>query len=158
MKLKIIVVSFLLLFGLSSCFPLQGKNHLELVDNESGRRLLKITLKDREEVVLYWKNSLFNLDVIEKFIIYQGEIILTEVSFLNPTETPTPSLSAQDLEELYQTGGPFSVKGIQKRFTQIEYRIGEVGHPRIMIKGQLFDLKEAVGFGGKISLKIHKCP
>lgn len=150
-----LALQILLMIGiLNLC--LGEETHLEVMDEINGKKLLDITLEEGEEIFLYWKNSLFDLDVSEKFMIEKGTLILREVSFFNSPESPLPLLDQKDLEDLYQTGGLFSVQEAQKRFTQIDFRIGEIGHPKLKIKGQLLDLKELVGFGGKVRLTIQK--
>ncbi len=145
---------FLMIGILSLC--LGEETCLEVRDEINGKKLLDLTLEDGEEILLYWRNSLFDLDVSEKFVIEKGTLILREVRFFNSPGSSLPFLDQKDLEDLYQTGGLFSAQGVQKRFTQIEFRIGEIGHPRLKIKGQVLDLKELVGFGGKVRLTIQK--
>jgi len=153
---KIMAIQILLLIGVSSCILLEGKSRLTLMDESRGANLLDLTLKDGEEIFLYWRNSLFNLDVIEKFTIDRGTLVLTEVHFFNPSESPPPLIPLKEVEDLYQTGDSFSVQGLKKKWTQIDFRIGEIGHPKLKVKGQVLDLKELVGFGGKVRLTIQK--
>lgn len=153
---QLIIFSFLIFLWIVSCATLSRKNQIRLIDETHRKKILEIVLEDGEEIFLYWRNSLFNLDVTEKFTVDQGTLVLKEVSFSNPSESSPPSVSQKDLEDLYQTGGLFSARGIQKRFTQIDFRIGEIGHPKLKIKGRILDLKELVGFGGKVRLTIQK--
>lgn len=153
---QLIIFSFLIFLWIVSCAILSRKNQIKLIDEDQKKKILEIVLEDSEEIFLYWRNSLFNLDVTEKFIIEKGTLALKEVSFSNPFESSPLSVSPNNLEDLYQTGGVFSVQGVQKRFTQIDFRIGEIGHPKLKIKGQLLDLKELVGFGGKVRLTIQR--
>ncbi len=152
---KMLAIQVLLMIGIG-CICLGEESHLELNDELGGNKLLDLILEEGEEIALYWRNSLYNLDVTEKFIIEKGTLALKEVTFSNPFESSPLSVSPNDLEDLYQTGGVFSVQGVQKRFTQIDFRIGEIGHPKLKIKGQLLDLKELVGFGGKVRLTIQR--
>lgn len=152
-----VAIQILFIVGISSCLYFVGeRSHLELKDGDSGNRLLELILEDGEEILLFWRNSLFNLEVKEKFIIDNGTLILREVNFFNLPESPGPPVDLKELEEVYQTGGPFSVQGVQKRFNQIDFRVGEIGHPKLKIKGRVLDLRELVGFGGKVRLTIKK--
>jgi hypothetical protein len=47
------------------------------------------------------------------------------------------------------------VRGIAKSFTQITYRIGEIGNPQFFIRGQAIALQPAVGFGGRVHLSAR---
>jgi hypothetical protein len=127
-----------------------------LSDVDKGTRILALTLKDGGAAVLTWRNSLFGLDVTERFIAERGRLILTEVVFSDPRGGIPESVRPQDLEDLYHTGGPFSVKGLHKEFSEILFRIGEVGDPRLQAGGKTVALKEAGGFGGRVRLRTRK--
>lgn len=150
------IVQLLFLLWLTSCISLHGQSRVELTNVETGKKLLNVILEDGEPVVLYWRNSLFDLDVAERFVVEGGVLVLTEVTFANPKGGPLKIVQLQDVEDLYQTGGPFSAKGLRKPFTQVTFRIGEIGHPKMQIMGRLVDLKQAVGFGGRVCLTVRK--
>ncbi len=147
---------FLLASGLSSCVVLSSRTHLEFTDMEREKDILALTLGDGEGAVLTWRNSHFGLDVTERFVAERGMLVLTEVSFSDPAGGIPGSVRPQDLEDLYHTGGPFSVKGLHKEFSEVIFRIGEVGHPRLYVKGRTIALKEAAGFGGRVRLRVRK--
>src|SRR5512138_1746435 len=65
-----------------------GATRLELADAATGRTLLAITLADGEPVWLYWRNSLFQLDVVETFRAQSGMLRLNEVEFRDPAGRP----------------------------------------------------------------------
>jgi outer membrane protein assembly factor BamA len=81
--------------------------------------------------------------------------VLTDVTLSNPTGGPSKPVQSHDVEDLYQTGRPFSAKGLQKLFTQINDRFGEIGYPKFKMKGRGIDMREAVGFGGQVRLTIR---
>ena len=157
---KTLLVSLLALFllasGLPCCVVLSSRTHLELTDMETGKGILALALKDGEAAVLTWRNSLFGLDVSERFVAERGLLVLTEVSFSDPGGGIPGAVRPEDLEDLYQTGGPFSVKELHKEFSEVIFRIGEVGHPKLYVRGQTIALKEAVGFGGRVRLRVRK--
>jgi hypothetical protein len=147
----------LLLFGSCfSCASLPSRTHLELTDTGNGKRILVLAMKDGEAAVLKWRNSLFGLDVTERFVAERGKLVLTEVIFSDPGGGLPDPVRPHDLEDLYQTGGPFWVKGIHKEFSEIVFRIGEVGHPKLQVRRRTVDLKAEAGFGGQIRLRVRK--
>jgi len=79
-------------------------------------------------------------------------LFLTEVTNASPQGPAPPIVSPEDVEELYQTGGPFHARGLAKPFRKIIYRICEIGEPKMKIRDRLVDFKKEVGFGGRILL------
>lgn len=154
-----IFVSAFLFFLLVPSIPLgvsgSGKTQVELTETATGRRIFSALLRDGERVVLTWRNSLFGLIVTEVFEVRHGSLLLTEVTFVDSRGDSPPAVAPRDIEDLYQTGGSFSAHGLSKPFTQVVYRIGEVGEPKIQLKDRIVDLKREVGFGGAIRLSVR---
>lgn len=134
---------------------LSGYTLIELTDPDSGRVIYASALHDGEQVALNWHNSLFDLDVTEEFTATQGMLIEHTVMFADPRGRPPVLASPNDLEDLFHTGGPFVVQGVAKTFTEITYRIGEIGNPKFVIRGRTIELKPIVGFGGRVHLGTH---
>ena len=61
-------------------------NHtrIELSDAETGRKISAQSVRDGEEIVLTWRNSLFDLMVTEVFVARDGRLDLTQVTFEDP--------------------------------------------------------------------------
>jgi hypothetical protein len=129
---------------------------LELTDAENGRRIFAGALSDGEEIVLTWKNSLFNLTVTEVFAAAAGGLELTAVTFADPDGRPPPAAAPEDLDDLYHTGGPFRVEGLHRPLVQAVFRIGEIGDPLLAIGRHTMRLKLEVGFGGAVRLEARK--
>jgi hypothetical protein len=146
---------FLLGFHLSIPFVQAGGTRLELAEVETGREIFSAVLKDGDQVVLTWKNSLFSLAVTEIFEAQSGALVLIEVTYADPQGSAPPAVPPQDAPELYQTGGPFSAKGLAKPFKKLVFRVGEVGEPKMKIGDRIVDFKKEVGFGGGIVLKAR---
>ena len=129
---------------------------LDLTDAETGRKITAQAVKDGEEVVLTWQNSLFGLKVTEIFVVREGRLDLTEVTFEDPRGETPPALSPEHLGDLYHTGGPFRVTGLSRPFTRIIFRVGEIGDPKLKVEKQSIRLIEQVGFGGSVLLVARK--
>ncbi len=125
---------------------------LELTQPETGRKILSAVLRDGDEVVFSWTNSLFRLDVTEVFQARGGELVLDRVTFADPRGTPPPEVSPADVDDLYHTGGPFTAHGIGKAFRRVTYRVAEIGNPTMKIQTRVIAFKEEVGFGGAVLL------
>ena len=147
----------LLVLWLSSRGSVLGKyTWLELTDAETGRKITAQAVKDGEEVVLTWRNSLFDLKVTEVFIAREGRLDLTEVTFEDPRGETPPTVTPEHLDDLYHTGGPFRATGLSKPFTRIIFRVGEIGDPKLKVKNQSIRLIEQVGFGGAVLMVARK--
>ena len=143
----------LLVLWLSSRGSVLGKyTWLELTDAETGREITAQAVKDGEELVLTWRNSLFDLKVIEVFVVREGRLDLTEVTFEDPRGETPPAVSPEHLGDLYHTGGPFRVTGLSRPFTRIIFRVGEIGDPKLRVEKQSIRLMDQVGFGGAVLL------
>jgi len=129
-----------------------GDTWLELTDTETGRRIAARALREGEEVVLTWKNSLFGLMVTEVFVARAGILELTRVTFADPTGGEPPRVRPSDVKDLYQTGGPFQAEGLSRPVRHVVFRVGEIGDPRIRIGREVVQLVREVGFGGGVVL------
>jgi hypothetical protein len=147
----LLLVFFPLLVILSGCTP-PGRTRVELAEAGKGRKILSAVLRDGEEVVLTWKNSLSGLRVTEVFQAQRGTLVLTEVTFADPQGPAPPAVASTDVDDLYQTGGPFCARGLTKPFKQVVYRVGEIGDPKLKVRDRVVAFKEQVGFGGAVVL------
>ena len=57
-----------------------------------------------------------------------------------------------DVDDLYQTGGPFTARGLGKPFHRVMYRVSEIGDPQMRIRDRVVAFKQEGGFGGGIIL------
>ena len=135
--------------------PVSGYTRLELTDPETGRKLASFVLRDDKLIVLTWRNSIWGLDVTEAFIAKSGLLIQTEVAFADPDGSPPPRVAPQDVDDLYQTGGAFSAKGLARPLHQVVYRVGEIGQPRLRVRDRVIGFKPLVGFGGRVVLTTN---
>jgi len=143
---------FLLVAALLSQAPLPGYTRIQIRDGGTGRKILSIVLRDGEEVVMTWKNSLFGLKVTEVFKAQRGMLVLTTVTFADPQGPVPPVVRPSDVDDLYHTGGAFTAAGLNRPFERIVHRVGEIGEPRIRVRGREADFKQEVGFGGSVAL------
>lgn len=141
-----------LVLGLAGQITAPGFTRLSLADPDTGRVVFSGVLHDGGPIRLVWRNSLFDLDVTEGFVTENGSLIQTEVTFADPRGLAPPPVPASDIEDLYHTGGPFSARGMRRAFTQIVYRVGEIGDPKMTIGARAIAFKQEVGFGGRIVL------
>lgn len=132
--------------------PLPGVTRLTLADGASGRTLYDGVLADGRPLALTWRNSLFGLDVTEVFVARGGLLVQTAVTFADPAGGAPPPVSPAQVDDLYQTGGPFSATGMERPFRHIVYRISEIGNPKLQIGPRLIAFKAEVGFGGSVIL------
>jgi hypothetical protein len=109
-------------------------------------------LLDGETVVLTWTNSLFRLPVTEVFVAGSGVLTLTEITFGDPTGREPPRVKPEDVDDLYQTGGPFRAEGLARPVTRVVFRVGEIGRPAMKIGNRVVQFAEEVGFGGAVLL------
>ncbi len=156
MPRPILIFAWLIVLICSVLFAAQVElpeyTQLTIAAPDSEQTLYFAALRNGEPVVLKWHNSIFDLDVTEEFTATNGTLIQHAVTFADPRGVPPMVARPQDLDDLYHTGGPFTVRGIAKPFTHITYRIGEIGNPQFHIRGQVIALKPAVGFGGRVTL------
>ncbi len=147
-----LVVGTILLVWLLMETAIPRHTRLFLKDGETGRILFSTLLGDGEKATLKWHNSLFDLDVIEVFVARCGALVQTEVTFVDPRGLPPMKIAADEVDDYYHTGGPFTTSGLQRRFTRIVYRIGEIGNPRFTVGKKEIAFKQEVGFGGQVIL------
>ena len=133
-------------------FTVPGYTRLDLTDGETGRSLLSVLLRDGETSILMWHNSLFDLDVTEDFVAKTGALVQTTVTFADPRGLPPMQVKPEEVDDFYHTGGPFTTTGLQRRFSRIVYRVGEIGTPRLVVGKRVLDFKHEVGFGGQVIL------
>ena len=147
----------LLVLGLSAwVLAPVGFTWLELTDAETGRRIASRLLPDGERVVLTWKNSLFSLLVTEVFVAKGGILTLTEITFADPAGRESPRVKPADVDDLYQTGGPFKVENLSRPFSRVVFRVGEIGNPAIRIGDSEIHFVREVGFGGAVRLVARR--
>ena len=165
MKAKIALSGLILLLliglGALSQAPAAGYTRVELTQAGTGKTILSIVLRDGEHAVLTWRNSLFGLDVTEVFQAEAGMLILDQVTFADPRGLLPPTVSPADVADLYQTGGPFTARGLDKPFRRVAFRVAEIGEPKLKIRDRVVAFKQAVGFGGAVILtaataKLHE--
>jgi len=151
------ILVILLVLWLPSRVNVLGKyTWLELTDAETGRRITAQAVRDGEEIILTWRNSIFDLRVTEVFVAREGRLDLTEVTFEDPRGKTPPTVTPEHLDDLYHTGGPFRATGLSKPFTRIIFRVGEIGDPKLKVKKQSIRLIEEVGFGGAVLLVARR--
>jgi hypothetical protein len=142
----------LLVAALLSQVTLSGYTRIQLKEAGTGRKILSEVLRDGEEVVMTWKNSLFGLNVTEVFQAQGGVLVLAQITFADPQGSVPPMVAPSDVDDLYQTGGAFTASGLSKPFQQIVYRVGEIGDPRMRVRGREVAFTQEVGFGGSVVL------
>lgn len=161
MRVKAFVSVLLLVFVLVPWYLLgttpPGYTGIGLSEAGTGRKIFASVLKDGEQVLLTWKNSLFGLHVTEEFRAQRGALVLTRVTFSDSIGSTPPTASAADLDDLYHTGGPFSVQGLARPFKEVVYRVGEIGDPKMSVRDRVVEFKKEVGFGGGVVLTAT-CP
>jgi len=145
--------SLLALWLLSRITP-AGYTRIDLAEGEGagGRVLLSAIVSDGERVTLTWRNSQFGLRVTESFHGRSGVLVQDRVTFAQPDGTPPPRVSPLDVDDLFHTGGAFDAQGLSRPFRRIVYRIGEIGDPKLHLRGRTVALKQAAGFGGRVVL------
>ena len=145
-----------LLFLLAALAQLRpaGYTKIELTD-ESGRKILALVTADEERLTLTWRNSLFGLLVTEVFFTRGGLLVEDAVTFAAADGSPAPKVSSRDVDDLFHTGGAFTASGLNRPFSRIIYRIGEIGDPKIAVKDRTIALKHEAGFGGKVILSAN---
>ena len=146
---------FLLTLGLPLGAAQPGYTRVELTEVGTGRKIFSAVLKDGEQVILTWKNSIYGHDVTEVFEAQSGILVLTQMTVAGPPGSPLPRVSPEDVDDFYQTGEAFCARGLAKPFQQVIYRISEIGKPRMKIGERVVDFKKEVGFGGGIVLKAR---
>jgi hypothetical protein len=125
---------------------------VDLVDATSGRAIASHVMVEGERAVLRWRNSLFGVDVTEVFVARAGGLVLASVTFADPAGGAPPRVRPADVDDLYQTGGPFHAEGLDRPVRRVTFRVGEIGRPRLTLGARTIDLHDEVGFGGAVRL------
>jgi hypothetical protein len=133
-----------------------GQTWFELRDAGTGRRIVSKFLHDGEKVVLTWKNSLFGLLVTEMLVAKNGILTLTQITFADPRGGDPPHVKPEDVDDLYQTGGPFKAEGLSRPISRVVFRVGEIGNPTITVGNQQVHFAREVGFGGGVLLVARR--
>lgn len=159
MRIRIIILNALPIFLsvlIFACHSPVVKPHswLHLADGSTGREIALEPLWEGEEVVYTWRNSMFRLMVTEILVLRDGRLVLTEVTYADPRGFEPPLSKVEDLDNLFQTGGPFRVTGISRPFTRLIFRVGEIGKPKLKIGEKVVELEREVGFGGTVVLTV----
>lgn len=126
-----------------------------LTEGGTERRIGAAALREGEELVLTWTNSLFGLRVTEVFTARGGGLVLTGISFADPAGGEPPRVRPEDVDDLYHTGGPFRAEGLSRPVSRVVFRVGEIGDPVIRMHGREVRLRDAVGFGGAVRLEAR---
>lgn len=152
LPLILLPLALLCLLGLFLWLPVSAHTRIVLTDADSGRVLFAAVVPDGEPLTLTWTNSLFGLPVHETFVARSGRLIQQEVTFADPQGRTPASVGARDVEDLYHTGGAFAASGMERPFTKVIFRVGEIGEPRLKVQEREVDFKREVGFGGRVVL------
>ena len=157
---KLIVSAFVagtvLIVLLGAEIALPWHTRLKLMDGETGRMLLSTLLRDGDKATLKWHNSLFDLDVTEDFVAESGTLVQTAVTFADPRGLPPMQIAPAEVDDYYQTGGPFTTTGLRRQFSRIVYRVGEIGNPHFIVGKHVIAFKHEVGFGGQVVLSTTR--
>ncbi len=133
-----------------------GHTRLDLMDAGSGRPIVSQLLREGDEVVLTWTNSLFGLTVTEVLAAKGGVLALTQVTFADPRGGEPPLVKVADVDDLYHTGGPFKAMGLSRPVSRVVFRVGDIGDPRIRVGQRVVQLSREVGFGGAVLLVARR--
>jgi len=133
-----------------------GYTRIDLTEGDKERNLLSAVLPDGDRLTLTWRNSQFGLDVTESFFARSGVIVQESVTFAAPEGAPPPQVRAEDVDDLFHTGGAFDARGLSRPLERIVYRIGEIGRPRLQVRDRRIAFKEEAGFGGRIVLSASR--
>ncbi len=161
MRRKILIITFVAVGAVTLWLlsrPISGYTRLELTDPDTERTLTALVLRDDEQVVLTWRNSIWGLDVTEVFVAKSGVLIQTEVTFAQRNGPPPPRVTPPDVDSLYHTGGAFSAKGLARPLRRVVYRIGEIGKPKMRFRDRVVEFMPLVGFGGRVVLTTSTPP
>lgn len=129
-----------------------SRTWFELTEASTGRRIAARLLPEGQRVVLTWTNSLFRLPVTEVFVAGGGRLTLSEITFADPAGGAPPVVRPEEVDDLYQTGGPFRARGLSRPFEKIVFRVGEIGQPTLTFGECVIRFVPEVGFGGSVIL------
>ena len=142
--------------GLLSRIAPSGYTRIDLTEDGKGRCIFTAVVPDGERVTLTWRNSQFGLRVTEGFLARGGVLVQDRVTFSEPGGPPPPRVSPRDVDDLYHTGGAFDARGLSRPYQRIVYRIGEIGDPKMQVRNRTVSFKQAVGFGGRLTLTTSR--
>ena len=145
----------LLGLALASQVTPAGYTRIELTQEGKGK-ILSVVAEDGERLVLSWRNSLFGLPVTEVFFTRGGLLVEDQVTFAAADGSPPPKVRARDVDDLFHTGGAFAASGLNRPFSRIVYRIGEIGDPMLEVRNRVVALKREAGFGGWVILSAER--
>lgn len=154
--LAALLITLPVLFGQCHARTTKPQASLHLADGSTGRVIAAEPLSEGQEVVYTWRNSMFRLMVTEILVVRDGRLVLTEVVYADPRGIEPPLARPEDLDDLFQTGGPFRVTGVSRPFTRLVFRVGEIGNPKLRIGQRVVELAREVGFGGTVVLTMKK--
>jgi len=154
----VVVLAGLTLWGLGLLIRTlpEGYTVIDLTAEEGGRELLRAVLRDGERVTLSWRNSQFGLNVTEGYFTRGGMLIQDQVTFALPGGPPPARVSPGEVADLFHTGGPFDARGLNRPFSRIVFRVGEIGNPKMEAGGRTVYFKGEAGFGGRVILAVSR--
>lgn len=127
-----------------------------ITNRETGEIVYTQSLKPGDVITLTWKNSLYNLDVTETYVVRSYFFEQVSIEFNDPNRMDVPEVKPAEVEDYYHTGDPFKVNNISRPFEKIVFLIGDIGNPKIKIKENIIDLKKKAGFGSSIVMELKK--
>ncbi len=127
---------------------------VDLRDYTTGRKIVSRSSMPGDIITFTWNNSLFRLKVTEVYIVKEGFIEQTSVTFHDPNGKKPPVIRPEEVDDFYHTGGPFIAEGIARPFKKIIFLIGDYGNPVLKIGDSSIRFKEEVGFGGAVILEV----
>lgn len=92
----------------------------------------------------------------ETLVARSGLLVLTRVTFTDPRNPHEMCATPAELNDLYHTGGAFSVQGLSRPVTRVVFLVGEIGRPRARVGQRPVDFEAEVGFGGRVLLTAGK--
>lgn len=92
----------------------------------------------------------------ETLVARSGLLVLTGVTFTDPRNPHEMCATPAELNDLYHTGGAFSVQGLSRPVTRVVFLVGEIGRTRARVGERTVDFEAEVGFGGRVLLTAGK--
>jgi hypothetical protein len=151
-RTTVVLILTALILGLLLQIEPRGYTRVTLALEGRKTALLTAVLQEREPLTLTWRHSQFGYQVTEVFHARNGQLVQDRVTFAEPGGPPPPRVSAAEVADLYHTGATFDARGLDRPFTRIVYRIGEIGNPQLRLQGKTVALRQEAGFGGRAIL------
>jgi hypothetical protein len=148
--------ALLILLFLSLRMVLPGLTRIDLAAEGGKGKRISVLLRDGDPVTLTWRNSQFGLRVEEVYMARNGLLIQDQVIFSDPKGLPPPEVSPRDVDDLFHTGGAFAARGLNRPFSRIVFRVGEIGDPKMEAGGRTVYFKKEAGFGGRVILAVSR--